>query len=533
MNVDHLSRREFMHKPVGASLALALSGSRGNLASPAPALEAFNIFKFGAKGDGRVKDTRAIQQAIDACCKAGGGTVYFPPGKFLSGSLHLRTNVALHLDHAAGLVASADQADFDPYETLGFKNASDRETSFFHHALIWAENAERIAITGHGTIDGNRQKRGGPKPIALKRCRFVDIQGITIRNSPNYCISLLGTDFVSIDGVTILNGYSDGIDPDCCRHVRIANCHIESWDDAIVPKASFSLGERRSTENLTVANCLLATNCNAFKLGTESGGDFRNIAITNCAFFSRQGSKPPISGISLLTVDGGAIDGVAISNISMTGARCPIFLRLGNRGRDLPRPTAGVLRNVLINNIIAANAEWPCLVAGIPGHPIEGVTFSDLRVTFAGGGTKAQAQSDVPENVASYPTADMFKAFTAYGLCCRHARDLRIVGSCFKLERADERPAARFDDTERLVIDSLDASPSSGNQALLAFHHVRDALIRGCMPRAGTAVFLGIAGSRSRGISLIGNDLSRVGIPIEASEGVDRGAVVEIGNRKQ
>src|SRR5581483_8234133 len=203
----------------------------------------FDVVVYGAKGDGKTKDTNAIQAAIDACHQHGGGTVFFPSGTFLSGSLHLKKGVHLHLDHAATLRASADKTDFDPYEVLGFKNAADEETSFFHHALIWAEDVERIAITGTGTIHGNRKKRGGPKPIALKRCKFVTISGITILDSPNYCISLLGTDYVTIDGVMILNGYSDGIDPDCCHHVRISNCHIESWDDAIVPKTSFSLGQ--------------------------------------------------------------------------------------------------------------------------------------------------------------------------------------------------------------------------------------------------------------------------------------------------
>src|SRR5262249_34507119 len=157
-------------------------------------------------------------------------------------------------------------------------------------------------------------------------------------------------------------------------HVRISNCHIESWDDAIVPKSSFSLGERRPTENLTVTNCQLATNCNALKLGTESGGDFRNIAVSNCVIFGRPTMRPAVSGISLLSVDGSIIDGVAISNITMSDARCPIFLRLGNRGRDQATPTPGALKNVVISNIVAKNAEWASSIVGIPGHPIEGVT---------------------------------------------------------------------------------------------------------------------------------------------------------------
>ncbi len=129
----------------------------------------FNVLTYGAKGDGKTKDTRAIQTALDACHRHGGGTVLFPPGTFLSGSLHLQSGVALHLDHGATLRMSKESADFDPYEKLPFKNDADRETSFFHHALLWAEDVDHIAITGTGTIHGNRPRRGGPKPIALKR----------------------------------------------------------------------------------------------------------------------------------------------------------------------------------------------------------------------------------------------------------------------------------------------------------------------------------------------------------------------------
>ena len=130
-----------------------------------------------------------------------------------------------------------------------------------------AQDVERIGILGPGTIDGNRTKRHGPKPIALKNCRHIAVRDITLRNSPNYNISLLGCDYVNIEGVTILNGYADGIDPDCCHHVRIANCYVEAFDDAIVPKASFALGYRRSTENVTVTNCVLNHGLQLFQAG--------------------------------------------------------------------------------------------------------------------------------------------------------------------------------------------------------------------------------------------------------------------------
>jgi polygalacturonase len=427
-------------------------GSAFLCGSPFEKQDEINIRACGAKGDGRTKDTLAIQQAIDDCARGGGGTVRFPAGRFLSGTLHLRSNILLYLSHGAELVASPDAGDFDPYEKLSFKNEADKETSFFHHALIWAEDAENVAITGTGTIDGNRKKRGGPKPVALKSCRHVTIQGIQIRNAPNYGISLLGSDYVNIDGVTILNGYADGIDPDCCRHVRIANCHIECWDDAIVPKTSFSLGERRSTENVTVTNCVLATSCNAFKLGTESGGDFRNIAVSNCAFFARPNAEPPISGISLLTVDGGSIDGVAIDNIAMTGVRCPVFFRLGNRGRDMPMPVPGSLKNVAISNIVASGAKWPCAIVGIPGHPVEGITLSNCRIHCLGGGNKRL--DAIPEYIAKYPSAEMFGNLPSFGLYARHVRDLELARVHFQKARSDPRLAIACEDVSGFKNDS-------------------------------------------------------------------------------
>ena len=263
-----------------------------SLAQPAAAGSPYKARDFGAQGDGTAMDTASVQKAIDACAAGGGGTVYLGPGVYLCGGLRLKNGVYLYLDAGCTIKGSPTNSDYEKCETLGFKNHADSETSFFHFSLIWAEDAEHIGVLGEGTIDSNYVKRHGPKTIAFKRCRFVDIKGVRLLNAPNYNISLLGTDYVNIDGVTILNGFADGIDPDACRNVRISNCHIESRDDAIVPKTSFSLGERRSCENITVANCFLASRANCFKLGTESGGDFKHITVANCVMSNFAGETP-------------------------------------------------------------------------------------------------------------------------------------------------------------------------------------------------------------------------------------------------
>jgi len=195
----------------------------GSSAAPQGSATSFDVRAYGAKGDGVAKDTAAVQAAMDAAAKQGGGTVLLSPGKYLCGTIHLKSNVTIYLEAGATLLESANNADFDPYEKLDYPLRDDRETTYFHSALLAGENVEHIAIVGQGVIDGNRPKRGGPKPIALKLCRYVAIRGITIRRAPNYCISLLGTDYVDIDGVTMVDDYADGIDPDSCRYVRISN----------------------------------------------------------------------------------------------------------------------------------------------------------------------------------------------------------------------------------------------------------------------------------------------------------------------
>jgi len=465
----------------------------------------YNVLNFGAKGDGLTKDTRAVQSAIDSCFAHGGGTVCFPSGIYLCGSLHLRSNIALYLDHGSVIRMSKDNEDFDPYEKLDFKNAGDKETSFFHYALLCGEDLEHIAILGTGIVDGNRIKRGGPKPIALKRCSQVIIRDITLKNAPNYNISMLGTDFVNISGVTILNGYSDGIDPDGCKNVRISDCYIDSFDDAIVPKASYSLGYLRSVENLTVTNCILASNCNAFKFGTESGGGFKNVTVSNCTVIARKVGKPADAGIALESVDGAEIEGVTITNISMASIISPIFLRLGNRGRDMATPKPGYLRNVLISHITATGATQASLITGIPGYPIENITIDHLLIAYKGGGSFKGDIESVPELIKEYPDSDMFGAIPSWGFYVRHAKNLKLQDIDLTLEHPEKRNAFIFEDVAQLWIRAVTASRSEEAPAILHFKDVKQVVISDCPIPADPATFMTVPENQKSEIQLAGN----------------------------
>ena len=484
---------------------------------PTPAV----VHDFGAVGNGTTLDTHAIQHGIDTLAHQGGGTLLFPPGTYLTGSIHLRSHVHLELAPGAVIKGSPNDADYDPYELLTFENDSDKETSFFHFALLWGEDVEDIAIIGKGTIDGNRTKRGGPKPIALKRCKNVLIRDITIVNAPNYCISMLGTDDVNIDGIRIRNAFCDGIDPDSCKNVRIANCDIQSWDDAIVPKASFSLGERRATENIVVTNCLLSTACNAFKLGTESGGDFKRIAVSNCVVYAYPNNKLATSGIALESVDGSNIDGVTVSNISMIGVETPIFLRLGNRGRDMETPVPGTVRNITISNITAVDATRAALIMGIPNHAIENVTLTNLQLRFKGAGA-IPLNIDVPEDEAGYPDADNYGVIPAFGLYARHASGLNLNNIDLSFDGKDSRPAVVFDDIQDVRLTQFRSTTAS--VPVMLFANVQQLLLSGCNP-APLNSFVTVLGDKSDHIALLGNDFSQVKKPVVFGNGARKNAV--------
>lgn len=480
----------------------------------AAAAATFDVRDYGAKGDGVAKDTAAIQKAIDTAAQTG-GIVTVPAGKYLSGTIHLRSNVTLRLSPGSVILASPDEADFDPYESLPFQSVSDKETTYFHYGLLTAENVHDIAIVGEGVIDGNRTKRGGPKTVAIKLCQRVTIRGITVRNSPNYSISFWGCDYVNVDGVNVLNGYADGIDPDSSRYVRISNSYVDSYDDAICPKASPSLGmdQKRPVENLTVTNCVLRTNCSNFKFGTESSGDFRNIAVSNLVMLPRENGRPPISGISLESVDGAHIEGVVISNISMQGVRVPVFLRLGNRGRGLEPKVAGSLEDVSISNVVVRGAAFASSITGVPGYRVRRVTVDGLRAIHTGG-AKDVASLAVDEMVDHYPEGTMWGPLPAWGLYVRHASGVNIRNFDGSWTEPDQRPAAIFDDVADLTLDGFRPASATGAAPLLWLNDVAGAFIRGARP-APSALFLRVSGKASR-IVLSGNDWSGSQRPYEA-----------------
>ncbi|MHC4509041.1 MAG: glycoside hydrolase family 28 protein [Planctomycetota bacterium] len=441
--------------------------------------ELYDVRDYGANADGKTLCTASIQKAIDECSKAGGGTVYLPPGTFLSGTIYMKTGVTLRLDPACTLLGSRDLKDYPP-TVQAFRSYTDNYTD---KSLIYAEKAERIAITGGGTIDGQGASFKGPykvRPYMIRfiQCRNVTVGDVTLKNSPMWVQHYLACDDVRITGVTVrslVNHNNDGINIDSCHRVVISNCNIVSGDDAIVLKSTSA----RVCSEVTVSNCVLSTRCNALKMGTESNGGFQNIVITGCAIYNTR-----LAGVALEIVDGGIMDRVVVSNITMNKIGAPIFLRLGNRARpfkqDMETPGIGVMRNITISNIEATGANpTGCAISGLPEAKIENVTLSNIRLSFEGGGTKTEATRAIPENPADYPEYGMFGKLPAYGFYCRHVKGLKLLNVQLQLAKPDQRHAVVFEDVEDALVDGLDAPLSPDAETIIRLTDVKKVFIRG------------------------------------------------------
>ena len=491
------------------SIPAAYASSKPPVDVPAGGI--FDIRTYGAVGDGKTVDSPAINKAIDSAAAAGGGIVSFPAGTWLSFSIRLKSDVHLYLEQGCTLLAAdsplpgqATGYNGGSYDAAEPKTAWDAYQDYghnhWHNSLIWGENIGDISITGPGLIWGKGLSFGlggdtrgsypiytaeqpgvGNKAIGLKNCRNVILRDFSVLKGGHFALLLTGVDNLTIDNLRI-DTDRDGIDIDCCRNVRVSNCTVNTpWDDAICPKSSFALGYKRSTENLSIANCVVTgsyqlgtlldgtfrrfpEDSNVYrngriKFGTESNGAFRNIAICNCIF---EGCH----GIALETVDGALVEDIAISNITMRDIiDSPIFLRLGSRlrgphGSGDQSTTVGSLRRVLINNVVCYNANGGIcsILSGIPNYAIENVKISNIYVQHRGGASPDLAKTALPEVEDRYPEPHMFGPATpAQGFFFRHLKNLEMSHVEVQPIAPDGRPSFYLEDVNRADFISVTA----------------------------------------------------------------------------
>ena len=427
----------------------------------------YNVKEYGAKGNGQNLDTKPINAAIDAASMAGGGTVYFPGGNYVTGSIRLKSNITLYIDKAAVIIAASaqDSLEYDKIEPV-FNDKikyTDLGHNRFHNSLIWGENLLDIAIIGGGIIWGKGllggEVKGGSnyanKSIALLSCRNVLIQNVFIKHGGWFGILATGVDHLTIDNV-MMDTNRDGMDIDCCQYVHISNCTVNSpSDDAICLKSSFALGYPRATKNVTITNCIVSgyfegsvldgtykkdyrkAPTGRIKMGTESNGGFQNIAISNCVF-------DHCRGLALESVDGALLEDITVSNITMRDVtNSPFFIRLGARMRGPDSLVIGKCQRININNVTVYNAmddSSASIISGIPGHDIANVDMSNIHIYYKGGGTKDMDTIQVPEFEKRYPDPNKFGVIPAYGFFIRHVTNITLRDVSIEFLNNDYRP---------------------------------------------------------------------------------------------
>jgi len=472
----------------------------------------FDVRKYGATGDGKTLDTDAVNHAIEAAAAAGGGVVVFPAGSYLCFSIHLKSQVHLHLEQGSTIVAAEsplpggqtgynggvyDAAEpntaWDAYQDYGHNH--------WHNSLLWGEDLHDLSITGTGLIWGKglsfgagRAARGnypiyraeqpgvGNKAIALKNCRNVLLRDFSLLKGGHFGLLLTGVDNLTIDNLRI-DTDRDGMDIDCCQNVRVSNCTVNSpWDDGICPKSSYALGYARPTRNLNITNCWVTgyyelgsvldgtfkkfasdfrvPRTGRIKCGTESNGGFINITISNCVFEGCQ-------GYALESVDGALIEDVTITNTTLRDlVSGPIFMRLGARLRG-PKETTkvGTLKRILISNLACYNApqKVSSILSGIPDASIEDVKLSNIYIETVGGATAEDAKIQPPELESKYPEPGMFGAMPASGFFLRHVRNVEMSHVEIANTTPDARPADFFGITAPPNVDGA-----------FALHDVKD-----------------------------------------------------------
>ncbi|WP_334319758.1 glycoside hydrolase family 28 protein [Termitidicoccus mucosus] len=504
----------------------------------------YNVREFGATGDGQTIDSGAINRAIETAAAAGGGTVRLPAGTYLSYSVRLKSNITLHLDPGAILVAAEPPpaeagGGYDPYEPNEWGDVhqyQDFGHSHWRNSLIWGEQLENIAITGQGLIRGDGLNRGrashpgtANKSIALKLCRNVILRDFSMLMTGHFSVLATGVDNLTIDNLKI-DTNRDGLDIDSCRHVRISNCTVNTLnDDAIVLKTSYALGFLRPTENVTITNCqvsgydpgsLLAGTftresvrapdrdgpTGRIKLGTESNGDFRNITISNCVFDRSR-------GIAIESVDGAVIEDIAISNITLRDvSNAAIFLVIGDRARGPEGTPVGAIRRVSIDNLVAssADARFPVIINGLPGHPVEDVRIDGIHIAKSGGLTLDEIRDQpshlvnsfflrsqgkdttgpaasgprpdiyaVPERPVAYPEPSMFGLLPASALYARHAKNLTLRDVTVTYASPDERIPVVLQDVKGATFRSVNIQRAPG-QPFALLRDTTDFTARDC-----------------------------------------------------
>lgn len=476
-----------------------------------------NVLDFGAKKDSTGNNTLAIQKAITAAANKGGGTIYFPAGKYITGPIHLKSNITIFIDAGAELHFSDN---FDDYLPM-IESRWEGTTVINFSPLFYGNNLENISIQGRGLIDGHGKKWWGYSEVEVKKqqedskwqkefkrlnkdvlapdlpgwiergflrppfiqflnCKNVQIKDIKIQNSPFWTINPQYCDNVTVDGVTIDNPPSpntDGINPESCSNVRIANCHISVGDDCITIKSGKDRSGRKvniPAENYTITNCTMLRGHGGVVIGSEMSGGVKNITISNCIFDGTD------RGIRLKTARGrgGIVENIQVSNIVMRNIRDQAIVMDMQYAKSEVEPVSErtpKFRNIFISNL-SGTTNRIASMRGLEEMPIENIVFSDIHMQGNTG----------------------FSALHVNGLMLSNVSVAINQGALLKVSSGKELD----------ILNIKNTSPMADN-ALIELENCTSANVQNCFPASGTALFLDLLGATNQEIYVHGNNLVR------------------------
>lgn len=487
----------------------------------------YNVIKYGAKNDSSKLATLAIDQAITAASKAGGGTVYFPAGKYLTGPLHLKSNITILIDAGAELHFSDNFDDYLPMVKSRYEGVD--VTSF--SPLFYAYKAENISITGRGLINGHGKKwwdfvegykkdqarskwqmefdkvnkdimlpddprqmeRGFLRPPFIQPmfCKNVLIEGITIINSPFWTINPEFCENVKVHAVTINNPHSpntDGINPESCKNVYISDCNISVGDDCITIKSGKDGPGRRMAipaENYTITNCTMLSGHGGVVIGSEMSGDVRKITISNCVFDGTD------RGIRIKTARGrgGVVEEIRVSNIIMKNIREQGIVldmqyaktALGPVSERTPR-----FRNIHFSNI-TGQVNQAGYLNGLEEMPIENISFNDINLD----------------------------AKTGFSLQYTNKVEFHNVQV-----NTEMGPSLSAGLVQHITVDGLKSYTPHDHAAIIDLKNVKDLFLYNAFPVKGTITYLKLAGQGTENITIGNNNFSNVKVAVEKDKDV-------------
>jgi hypothetical protein len=409
---------------------------------------AVDIRDYGATGDGTSVVTAAINLAIEACAKAGGGQVRIPPGRFLSGTLHLRSHVNLFLESGAVLIGTTNLEEYAQPAIPAFM--PEAKWGKWHRALIVGENVEDVSITGQGLIDGHKvfdptgeEHMRGPHTIVFVSCRRFAIRDISIRDAANYAIFFEASDDVDIRNVKITGGWDGvhfrGAPGQSCRNINIVDCQFYTGDDSIAG---------RYWDKVVVSGCIINSSCNGIRLI----GPATHLVVNNCLFYG-PGQQPHRTGGRTNMLSGiilqpgawdkteGVLDDVFLVNNAMHEVASPVTIWT-KPGNPVGRITVTGLNATGVYRSALSVESWSDL-------PITNVVVRNTTIEFNGGGTVSQSKQPV-----NGPGVDA-RSLPAWGVYARNVEELTLEDVRLSLAQNDLRPVVFAERVAKLTLDAL------------------------------------------------------------------------------